>query len=102
MLVTNIECFFNIMPRPALGGLSEFTLSASSRQNTPKAPAQNSRFPWRKKEESVVTVFVRAPLERQLKRGLNGWQEIASRTFYRRFSLLAALMPAAAVSFSHI
>jgi hypothetical protein len=37
--------FFNIMPRPALGGLSEFMLSAVDG----------------KKEESVAIVFVRAP-----------------------------------------
>jgi hypothetical protein len=33
MLVINIECFLRSCHVPTLGGLSEFTLSASTRQN---------------------------------------------------------------------
>jgi hypothetical protein len=55
LIVINIEClFFNITPRPndVEGVASEQPFSVDG-----------------KKEESVVTAFVRAPLGRQLKRG---------------------------------
>ena len=53
MLVTNIECFFNITLRPTLGGLSEFTLSASTRQNDAEGVGSDSRFPWTGKSKSL-------------------------------------------------
>ena len=64
MLVTNIECFYNILPSPALGGLSELPLSGSSGQNDAEGVGSEQPFSADGKRKSLE-----APLERQLGAG---------------------------------